>query len=93
LYELLLWRCGGALRWGGLLLALNGAACILGVVGSLAGIRAIIQGWDAAMKQLPLPTTIFHAGSVPIGSSRAPAGWSIKAASARLPPASAPGLR
>jgi sterol 3beta-glucosyltransferase len=30
-----------------------------------AGIRAIIQGWDEAMKQLPIPTTVFHAGAVP----------------------------
>jgi len=29
------------------------------------GVRAIIQGWDEALKQLPLPPTVFHAGSVP----------------------------
>lgn len=30
-----------------------------------AGVRAIIQGWDEALKQLPLPPTVFHAGSIP----------------------------
>jgi UDP:flavonoid glycosyltransferase YjiC (YdhE family) len=30
-----------------------------------AGVRAIIQGWDEPMKSLPLPPTVFHAGSVP----------------------------
>lgn len=30
-----------------------------------AGARAIIQGWDETMKQMDVPTTIFHAGSVP----------------------------
>ncbi len=30
-----------------------------------AGVRAIIQGWDEPMQQLPLPPTVFHAGSVP----------------------------
>jgi UDP:flavonoid glycosyltransferase YjiC (YdhE family) len=30
-----------------------------------AGVRAIIQGWDEAMKQLTIPPTVFHAGSVP----------------------------
>jgi sterol 3beta-glucosyltransferase len=30
-----------------------------------AGVRAVIQGWDDAMKQLPLPSNVFHAGSVP----------------------------
>lgn len=30
-----------------------------------AGVRAIIQGWDEAMKQLPLPPAVFHAGSIP----------------------------
>ncbi|HDQ72362.1 MAG TPA: hypothetical protein ENN19_09730 [Chloroflexi bacterium] len=34
----------GALRWGGLLLALNGAACILGVIGTLAGSALLAQG-------------------------------------------------
>ncbi len=43
LYGALLWRHSGALRWGGLLLALNGAACILGVVGSLTG-SALLSG-------------------------------------------------
>lgn len=31
----------------------------------MAGIRAIIQGWDEPMKSIELPPTIFHAGSVP----------------------------
>jgi hypothetical protein len=44
LYGALLWRRGGGLRWGGLLLALNGAACILGVIGSLAGNALLSQG-------------------------------------------------
>jgi len=30
-----------------------------------SGLRAIIQGWDEVMKRLPLPPTVFHAGSVP----------------------------
>lgn len=30
-----------------------------------AGVRAVVQGWDAPMKQLSLPETVFHAGSVP----------------------------
>jgi len=29
------------------------------------GIRAVIQGWDAAMKQLEIPPSVFHAGSIP----------------------------
>jgi UDP:flavonoid glycosyltransferase YjiC (YdhE family) len=29
------------------------------------GVRAIIQGWDVPMKQLSIPSTVFHAGSVP----------------------------
>jgi hypothetical protein len=44
LYGLLLGRCGGALRWGGLLLALNGAACILGLIGFLTGNALLSQG-------------------------------------------------
>jgi hypothetical protein len=44
LYGSLLWRSGGALRWGGLLLALNGAACILGVIGLLTGSALLSQG-------------------------------------------------
>jgi len=44
LYGARLWQRGGALRWGGLLLALNGAACILGVIGSLAGSALLSQG-------------------------------------------------
>lgn len=30
-----------------------------------AGVRAVIQGWDEPMKSLPIPPTVFHAGSVP----------------------------
>jgi sterol 3beta-glucosyltransferase len=30
-----------------------------------AGVRAVVQGWDEAMKQMSLPPTVFHAGSVP----------------------------
>jgi hypothetical protein len=30
-----------------------------------AGVRAVIQGWDAALKQLDLPSNIFHAASIP----------------------------
>lgn len=44
LYGALLWRRGGLLGWGGLLLALNGAACILGVVGFLAGSALLSLG-------------------------------------------------
>ncbi|MBN1887288.1 MAG: DUF4386 family protein [Thermoflexales bacterium] len=44
LYGALLWRRGGALRWGGVLLALNGAACILGVIGFLTGSALLGQG-------------------------------------------------
>lgn len=43
-YGLLLRRGGGALAWGGLLLAFNGAACILGVVGFLIGSTLLAQG-------------------------------------------------
>jgi hypothetical protein len=44
LYGALLWRLSGALRWGGLLLAFNGAACILGVIGFLTGSALLAQG-------------------------------------------------
>jgi UDP:flavonoid glycosyltransferase YjiC (YdhE family) len=30
-----------------------------------AGVRAVIQGWDEAMKQLHIPPNVFHAGSIP----------------------------
>lgn len=30
-----------------------------------AGVRAIIQGWDEPMKNIALPDSVFHAGSVP----------------------------
>lgn len=44
LFGLLLWKYSGALRWGGLLLALNGAACILGVIGFLTENALLSQG-------------------------------------------------
>lgn len=44
LYGLLLRRRGGSLGWGGLVLALNSAACILGMVGSLTGNVLLSQG-------------------------------------------------
>jgi UDP:flavonoid glycosyltransferase YjiC (YdhE family) len=44
--------------------ALQGAQIALAAV-KQAGIRAVIQGWDDAMKQLPLPSMVFHAGSIP----------------------------
>jgi UDP:flavonoid glycosyltransferase YjiC (YdhE family) len=44
--------------------ALQGAQIALAAVRQ-AGIRAVIQGWDEALKQLPLPPTVFHAGSIP----------------------------
>jgi hypothetical protein len=44
LYGALLWQHRGALRWGGLLLAFNGAACILGVVGFLTENALLSQG-------------------------------------------------
>lgn len=40
----LLWRRRRFLGWGGLLLALNGAACILGVIGSLVGNALLARG-------------------------------------------------
>ena len=44
--------------------ALEAAQITLAAVAQ-AGVRAIIQGWDAPMKQLSIPPTVFHAGSVP----------------------------
>jgi hypothetical protein len=44
LYGYLLTVRGGELKWGGLLLALNGAACILGAAGSLLGSRLLASG-------------------------------------------------
>lgn len=44
LFGLVLWRSSRALRWGGLLLALNGIACILGVIGMLLGSRFMAGG-------------------------------------------------
>lgn len=43
---------------------LQGAQIALAAV-KQAGVRAVIQGWDDAMKQLPLPSNVFHAGSIP----------------------------
>ena len=44
LFGLLLWKYPGAQRWGGLLLAINGLACILGVIGFLTGNALLSQG-------------------------------------------------
>ena len=44
--------------------ALQGAQIALAAV-KQAGIRAVIQGWDEAMKQLPIPSNVLHAGSIP----------------------------
>jgi sterol 3beta-glucosyltransferase len=59
-----------------------------------AGARAIIQGWDEAMKQYPSPRPF----STPVrsrttGSCSVPAALSITAGSARLPPAFALAFR
>jgi sterol 3beta-glucosyltransferase len=44
--------------------ALESAQIVLEAV-KQAGVRAVIQGWDAAMKRLPLPSNVLHAGSIP----------------------------
>ncbi|MBN1919995.1 MAG: hypothetical protein JW892_02020 [Anaerolineae bacterium] len=44
LYGALLWRRSGALHWGGVLLALNGVTCILGMIGTLTGSMLLSQG-------------------------------------------------
>ena len=44
--------------------ALEAAQITLSAV-EQAGVRAIIQGWDESMKQLQIPPSVFHAGSVP----------------------------
>jgi UDP:flavonoid glycosyltransferase YjiC (YdhE family) len=44
--------------------ALESAQIALAAV-KQANVRAVIQGWDEAMKQLNLPRTIIHAGSIP----------------------------
>lgn len=44
--------------------ALQAAQITLAAV-QQAEVRAVIQGWDDAMKQLPLPSNVFHAGSIP----------------------------
>lgn len=44
--------------------ALEAATITLAAV-QAAGVRAIIQGWDEPMKQLKIPDTVFHAGSLP----------------------------
>lgn len=44
LYGLMFATEKGALRTGGVLLALNGAACIIGVIGTLAGVSALALG-------------------------------------------------
>jgi len=43
-FGVLLWRGFPRLKWAGLLLALNGAACLLGVVGILAGNALLANG-------------------------------------------------
>lgn len=44
--------------------AMEAAAITLKAV-QAAGARAVIQGWDEPMKQLAVPETVFHAGSLP----------------------------
>jgi UDP:flavonoid glycosyltransferase YjiC (YdhE family) len=44
--------------------ALETAQIVLEAV-KQAGVRAVIQGWDEATKQLSLPSNVFHAGSIP----------------------------
>jgi hypothetical protein len=44
LFGWLLWKRTGGLRWGGVLLALNGIACILGLIGYLTGNHLLSQG-------------------------------------------------
>lgn len=44
--------------------ALEAASITLEAV-KAAGVRAIIQGWDEPMKQLRVPESVFHAGSLP----------------------------
>lgn len=44
LFGWLLWKRTGGLRWGGALLALNGIACILGLIGYLTGNHLLSQG-------------------------------------------------
>jgi UDP:flavonoid glycosyltransferase YjiC (YdhE family) len=44
--------------------ALESAALFVDAIRQ-AGVRAIIQGWEAGMKQLALPETIYAAGSLP----------------------------
>ncbi len=44
--------------------ALESAQIVLEAV-KQAEVRAVIQGWDEALKQLPLSSNVFHAGSIP----------------------------
>jgi UDP:flavonoid glycosyltransferase YjiC (YdhE family) len=44
--------------------ALEAATITLAAVQN-AGVRAIIQSWDEPMKQLSIPETVYHAGSIP----------------------------
>jgi sterol 3beta-glucosyltransferase len=44
--------------------ARQGAAIVLEAI-RLAGVRAIIQGWDEALSGVDLPGNVFHAGSLP----------------------------
>lgn len=44
--------------------ARQGARIVLEAVRGL-GVRAIVQGWDAALPGIELPATVYHAGSLP----------------------------
>lgn len=44
--------------------ALEAAGLFVGAI-QQAGVRAIIQGWDAGLKQMSTPSTILAAGSMP----------------------------
>jgi sterol 3beta-glucosyltransferase len=44
--------------------ARRGAEIVLGALRT-AGVRAIIQGWDEALKGIELPKTVYKAGSLP----------------------------
>jgi sterol 3beta-glucosyltransferase len=46
--------------------AYEGARIVLEAV-CQAGVRAVVQGWDAAFRQLSLPAQVYHAGSLPHG--------------------------
>jgi sterol 3beta-glucosyltransferase len=46
--------------------ARRGAELVLAALAQ-AGERAILQGWDALLRDMALPETVFHAGSLPHG--------------------------